>query len=200
MDLQEKKQILERFAHGREDDLIERYIADGPTELKEKLGFADAAWRVVFDYLVFEHNLLYKTVMNSADFFVDSYIKHGMTHVRDILDVNDLRYDLMWDLVFDFVAISREGLYYHVLENRDKYLVAFRARGGDFVRKVLGVWKEKYEENWLKVLDFLLNAACDGIFSEQTFEHGLRSFSYMINGSRDHRPIWKSERFRPGLG
>lgn len=192
MTIQDKNMALERYARGKEKELIEMYIANGPAETKKGIGVSEEEWRVVFDYLVFEKNLLYKAVIASADFFNQEYVKNGMTRVREILDVVDAKYDQMATLVFDFVAIANEGLYFHVLEHRDKYMNVMRQRGGDFVRKVLGVWGEKYEENWAKVLDFLLKGVCDDIFTEQTFDHGLRAFSRIMNCKREQRPIYKS--------
>lgn len=177
---------------GREDILIETYIKDGPSQLRKELGLPEQEWHEVFDYLVFEHALLYKCVACNAEFFVDLYVKFGSAHVRDVFDIVDSKYDVVWEFLFDFIAIANEGLYYHVLEHRDRYMTAMKARGSDFVRKVLGVWKDKYNENWGRVLDFLLHAVCDAMFSEQTFEHSLRAFSRMINGIREHRPIFKS--------
>lgn len=194
--LSDQNMLIERYVRGREAKLIDRYITDGPTAIKEEMGLSDEEWKVIFDHLVFEHNLLYKTVLQAKDFFLENYVKHGMAHVRDILNAVDDSYDLSLEIVFDFLAISNDGLYYHVLQNRDRYMIAFKARGGDFVRNVLGIWKEKYEENWAKILDLLLHSVCDDIFDERNFDYGLKAFSSMMNVSRVHRPIEKSEMFR----
>lgn len=186
-----KQLVLARYVAGNEDSLIERYIVDGPSKLREDLGLKVAEWLVVFDYLVFEKNLLYKCITNNMDFFVDIYVKFGAAHVKEVLEIVDDKYSVVWEMLFDFIAISNDSLYFHVMEHRDKYVTALKARGSEFVRKVLGIWKPKYEDNWAKVLDFLLNAVCDAIFSEQTFEHGLRAFSLIMNGTREHRPIYK---------
>lgn len=199
MSVYDKNMLIERYGRGREDALVNLYIQDGPTQLQENLDLTDEEWRVLFDYLVFEHNLLYKAVTHSLDFFLEAYIKHGGVHVRGILDVEEENYDEIWRVCFDFMAISHEGLYYHVLENRERYIIGFKARGGDFVRSVLGIWHPKYEENWLKILDLLLHGVCDGIFSERTFEQGTMAFAYLINGSREHRVIEKSEIVGGGL-
>lgn len=193
--LSDHNMLIERYVRGHEAKLIDRYITDGPTALKEELGLSDEQWKVIFDHLVFEQNLLYKTVVQAKDFFLDNYVNHGMAHVREIMDVVDDTYNLPLEIVFDFLAISNDGLYYHVLQNRDRYMIAFRARGGDFVRKVLGIWKEKYEENWAKILDLLLHSVCNDIFDERNFDAGLKAFSSMMNVSRVHRPIEKSEMF-----
>lgn len=196
MTLSDQNMLIERYVRGREAKLIDRYIADGPTSLKEKMELSDEQWKVIFDHLVFEQNLLYKTVVQAKDFFLDNYIKHGMAHVREIMNAVDDSYNLPLEIVFDFLAIANDGLYYHVLQNRDRYMIAFRARGGDFVRKVLGIWKEKYEENWARILDLLLHSVCDDIFDERNFDEGLKAFSLMMNSTRLHRPVEKSEMFR----
>jgi len=196
LSLSDQNMLIERYARGRESTLVDRYIADGPTVLKEELGVSDEDWRVIFDHLVFGFNLLYKAVVQAQDFFREAYIKHGMAHVREIMDVVDDKYNLPLEVVFDFLAIANDGLYYHVLQNRDRYIIAFKARGGDFIRKVLGVWKEKYEENWSRILDLLLHSVCADVFNETNFEYGLRAFSAMMNVNRMHRPIEKSEMFR----
>ncbi len=191
MNFEQKQSVINRLVEGKEASLIEKYIADGPTKVKEGMNATDEEWSVIFDYLVFEENLLYKAVVANIDFFLDIYVKHGTAHVREVLDIQHQKYDVVWEILFDYIVISHEGLYFHVLEHRDRYMTAMKARGGDFVRKVLGVWKGKYEENWAKVLDFLLHAVCDAIFSEQTYENSIRAFSMIVNGVREHRPIYK---------
>ncbi|MBU1152258.1 hypothetical protein KJ632_05560 [Patescibacteria group bacterium] len=191
MNIQDKNMLLQRYALGREAELIEAYILNGPTALKVAEGFSPEQWQVIFDYLVFEHNLLYKTVLNSDDFFIDEYVKSGMAHVREILDVVDNKYNLIWEICKDYIMISQDGLYAHVFEHRNRYMTAFKARGGDFVRKVLGIWDLKYTQSWERVLDILLNAVCDGLFSERTFDNGLETFTRIWSGVREHRPISK---------
>ena len=193
MNLKAKQTLIESRVKGKEDALIESYIMAGPTATKVAMGVNSKEWEVVFDYLVFEHNMLYKAVTDSGDFFIDAFVKFGMSHVREILDATDSKYDVIIEQVFDFIAISNDALYMHVLEHRDRYMIALRARGGDFVRKVLGVWKEKYDENWERILGVLLNACCDAIFTQNTFEHGLKAFSMIVNGEREHRPLVKHE-------
>lgn len=193
MNLSDQNILFERYVKGKEADLIDQYITDGPSELKAKLGFSDEEWQVIFDYLVFECNLLYKCVINGTEFFLEEYVKHGMTHVREILNVLDEKYNNALEVVFDYLVISKEGLYYHVIQHRNRYVEAMRQRGSDFVRKVLGVNKEKYNENWEKVLNILLQATVKDIFSERSLDEGLKAFSMIFNGVREHKRIFKSK-------
>lgn len=193
MTQEDKNLLLERYARGRESSLIENYILQGPKEMMENMGLEKEEWLVIFDYLVFHHGLLYKCVTKSIDFFLEAYVKHGVNHVRDILEVHDEKYDLVWGMVFDHLAIANEGLHYNVLHHRERYVVEFQARGGHFLRKSLGIWNEKYDKQWEQVVELLLHAACEDFFSDQEFEHSLRSFAYIVNGGRVHRPVWKMD-------
>lgn len=199
MNQSDKNLLLERHVYGRENSLIESYISIGPSEMKEEIGLSDKEWRSIFDYLVFENNLLHKVINENLEFFLDNYIKYGASHVRDIFDINEDRYDMIWSISFDFIAIAHEGLLYHVMQHRDRYVNTLKVRGSDFVRKVLGIWGEKYDEHWGKVLDLLLNATCEDMCAERNFEHGLQAFSYHMNGHRIHRPLVKSDILKRGL-
>lgn len=190
---EDKLMVIERYARGKEDILIESYIIDGPMALKVAKGFSPEEWDVIFDYLVFNHALLYKTVIQNLDFFSEEYVLHGMAHLREMFDVVDEKYEQVWVQVFDFIAIANGALYEHVLHHRDRYMIAMKARNSDFVRKVLGVWNSKYNESWEKILNTLLHAVCDAIFTENTFERGLITFTRMFNGMREHRPLLKHD-------
>lgn len=185
----EKNMLLESFARGRESVLTEKYLADGPTAVREQLGLDEAQWQVVFDYLVFQHGLLLKVVSRNAEFFVENYVKNGLAHVREILDIEDEKYDLAFEAVFDFLAISKEGLRFHVLHYRERYMAVFHERGAEFLRKVLYIWNEKYEESWAEVLELLLNGVCERMFEEKNAENSLRAFSCLMNGRRISRKL-----------
>jgi hypothetical protein len=184
--------LIAKYVLGRESILIDAYILHGPAALKKELDLVDSEWQIIFDYLIFEQNLLFKVVSHSSDFFLNSYVRHGMAHLRDVLNVVDSKYDLMWEIVFDFLAISNQGLYLHVLDHRKRYASVLQSRGSDFVRKILGIWKPKYINNWEQVLNLFLGTVCDDLFSERTFSDGLKSFTSIMNGLREHRPIMKS--------
>jgi hypothetical protein len=191
MDIKTKKLIVNSYARGKEDQLVQAFIVAGPTAVKKTLGIRDAKWMVIFDYLVFEHDLLEKCVAQNVDFFKDLYVKFGIKHIRAIFEVEGKKYDMPSKAVFDLIAVVNEGLYLHVLQNRGRYLLAFKARGGDFLRTILGILDKKYDKAWEMVLDILLNAECDGLFSERTLEHGLQNFAMMMNGVREHRALNK---------
>lgn len=179
--------LVQRYALERESGLIDSYIQHGPTVLQIKLGLSDEEWEVIFDYLVFEHNLLYKAVVFSTDFFIEEYVKYGAFHVREILNIEEAKYDRVWEMLFDFIAISNDALYYHFTENREKYLHGFQVRGGDYLRKVLCIKKEKYDKQWEKILSALHAGFCESTFDDMNFDHALKGFMDMINLMREHR-------------
>jgi len=189
MNYVEKNMLLERYVHGKVADLIAAYISVGPSKMQSDMDLDDDQWLVVFDCLVFEHNLPFKVVMKNVDFFLDLYIKNSLAHVRDVLDILDEKYDVMSSLVFDFLAIAHGGLEYHVMQHRDKYVSAMWEHDADFVKKVLYISSAKYEESWAKVLDILLNATCEDVNDKYAFEHAVKAFSSMANSMREHRKI-----------
>lgn len=187
----DKNLVIERFAKDKEDELIRKYIVLGPLKLKEEISLNEEEFKVVFDYLVFENNLLYKCVVANTDFFLDQYVRYGMAHLRDMLGVLDEQYDRVCEVIFDFLVISNDGLLLHVIEHREKYLDSLHEYGSDFVRKILGIAGAKYCENWEKVLDFLLQSVVKNIVSEKTFEQGINAFTMIYNGAREQRRITK---------
>ncbi|MDD3862005.1 MAG: hypothetical protein PHP74_03925 [Candidatus Gracilibacteria bacterium] len=189
MNIEAKKQLVELYAKGREDDLVEVYIVAGPNELRKTMGLNKSQWKVIMDYLVFEHDLLYKCVSSSIYFFVEMYAKYGMGYVREVLEIEDFKYDSVAEDLFKLIAVSNKGLYLHVLQNRNKYVIALKARGTDFLRRILGISDEKYNKSWEEVLNILLNAVCDAIFTNRTFDRGLENFAMIMNENREHRVI-----------
>ncbi|MFA6305859.1 MAG: hypothetical protein WC651_03995 [Candidatus Gracilibacteria bacterium] len=191
LNARDKNLVFERVMKGHEDELVRKYILLGPLKLKQEIALNDEEFAVVFDCLVFEHNLLYKCVVANTDFFLDQYVRYGMAHLRDMLGVLDEKYDGVCEVVFDFLVISNDGLLLHVIEHREKYLDSLHEYGSDFVRKVLGISALKYSENWEKVLDFLLKSVVKNIVSEKTFDQGISAFTMIYSGTREQRPIMK---------
>lgn len=100
-----KDQLIIERCRGQEEALIRAYIDNGPAFLKKGLDLTEKEWKTIFDYLVFDHNLLIKTVNASLKFFVGEFTKYGASHVRGILEIQDEAYDLAWSeimkLLFD---------------------------------------------------------------------------------------------------
>ena len=194
-----EKTLIESVVKGNETSLINSYIEKGPNALMEELGLSTEEWGIVFDHLIFNHNLLYKIVVHNTDFFLATYIEEGFSHVRKTLAVEEQKYDLACKLIFDFIAISNGGLRLHIIEHKDKYMDALKEHGGDFVRKVLYIWDKKYEKYWEEILDTLLSDFCFNIFTAQTLDKGISLFTGLINMKRKHRLPVPSKLFKRGL-
>ena len=188
----DKNLILERYAKGKEEALVERYILDGPAQIKDDLGLTDEQWEAVFEHLVFGFDLLGKIVKASPEFFIETYVKYGILHLREVLEVGDRKFDEAWEKLFDLVAVENKALLYHVIEHREEYYQALVTKGADYLKKILQISAEKYEELWLKVLDMMLSNFCAQKFTEMDFDHGLRVFTDMMNKARVHRPLVKN--------
>ncbi len=189
MNQHDKNLVLERYVRGKEKALVKRYIDDGPTKMKAEMCVSAEEWEVIFDYLVFNEALLYQSVINSSEFFVEQYVKYGMAQINDIFEVNDDKYKGVLEVVFDYIAIEKEGLYYHVLEHREVYYRSLRKHGGTFFRRILGIDKKKYDEQWKKVLNILLKASVSNVFSVRSFDENLGAFGKIYNEMREHRRI-----------
>lgn len=190
MTQEDKNLVLERYYYGREEFIIRRYLVEGPDVLVSSLGLNADEWAVIFEKLVFEHNILYKCVINSLDFFVDLFIRYGNDHLRKILNVRSSSYDGAWyEQVFDLVAVSNEGLKFHVLENKSKYTGLLVSGRGDELRAKFGILGLRYNGLWEEVLDILLNSACEEIFSGRSFDHAISAFCRSYSSSRAHRKI-----------
>ncbi len=192
----DEKTLIENIVKGNETSLVNSYIEKGPAALTEEFGLSTEQWQVIFDHLVFNHNLLYKVVVNNTDFFLGGYIEEGFSHIRKILKVEASEYDAVCKLIFDFIAISNGGLKLHIIEHKDKYMSALKEHGSDFVRKVLYIWDKKYDKHWEEILDSFLSDFCFNVFTHQTLEKGIGLFTSLINMKREHRLPIPSKIFR----
>lgn len=189
MEISEKNLILEKYAFGSESELIDLYIAEGPSEVRRIRRISAPEWTFVFDYLVFEHDLLMKAVKASQDFFLDVYVKYGVDHVRSILDVRNSKYDVAFEAVFDYLAIAHDSLYRHLLENKEKYCRELKEKGMEYLKKTLGVVKPKYSAQWEVILNVMLFAYCENASIERNMEEGMKIFAKIYNAGRGRKGL-----------
>lgn len=174
---------------GSESAVIELYIASGDKEVMKKYAWSPAEWRVVFEYLITEHNLLYKRVLSDFDYFVDEYVKNGFSKIRRVLDVFDAKFDPYIEVVFDFIAIANGSLYFHVLKHKARYAQALQIHGEDFIRKILRLSKERYNTQFIQVLA-LLSRESDGVeYANFDFEDGMDDFGALVSSYRIHKGL-----------
>jgi len=169
--------------YGKEQELIEQYIQKGPQQLAKDLGMTAKEWRVTFDHLVMNHNLLYKHVIANLDYFTEQYIEHGFAKIKKLLDAFEEKYDDRLEAIFDLLAIAKSAIYEHVTLHRSRYLQAFQIHGADFIKKILRLHKDKYSSQWKDVIKLLLEESYIPNLEENIFESRLKNFTELqING------------------
>ncbi len=178
--------LLSEFK-GEEDYMVALFLQGGPEALREHYQFSEVDLVAVFDYLVFEYDLLLRCVEANEDFFLNLYIEQGLTRVRDVLGVLDDKYNDFFEEVFDYLAIEKKGIYQHVLNFQGRYAEAVKKHGSDFVKKILRIDSEKYHDQWAEVLELLLSIVCKNMIEESQLDRGLEKFTEMFNRQRLHR-------------
>jgi hypothetical protein len=157
--------------------------------LKSNLDANAKEWEIIFDYLVFKENLLFKCVANNLDFFADQYVEHGNEYVRGLLSVTEQKYDNIWQPVFDFVSIAHENLRNHILHNRVDYLERLDSCDIDELRGELNIDHARYDGYWKEVLEILLSSMCERMVNHRDLEQGITAFTRLYNENRTQRKI-----------
>lgn len=157
------KALIQGAIEGHEDRLMTLFIQQGPQALRQTLGAkSDYVWTVVFDYLVFNHDVLKRCVQMFLPFFKDFVIKNGPVALRGIFGIESSVYDEVFEKILDDMVIAEGLLFEHIHANIDQYVALIRAGKGSEIRSTLGLAQEKYDNLWKDVLDFLL----DGLLRE----------------------------------
>lgn len=182
--------ILEKY----EDKLINRYLEYGPDELRKKLNVeSDGLWEVIFDYLVFEKEVVKHCVRNSSAYIHNLFVEKGPVLMRKAFSLENEKYDDIWEYVMDYIGVSRGALYEYVTENAAKYRDKISSGKCMSLRDELCVKKNKYERVWGEILDILLHAVSTEAFTHSAFEHGLGLFSKLYNQGRIQRSLNSSQ-------
>ena len=155
-----EKQLINYFIDGQEEACIEVFLTDGPDGLRKFLGIPedrDDIFQSVYDYFLFEKNLLYVAIDRFQDFLTDVMTVYGPLHLRRMFQIEDRRYDALFSSVMLYIGVSREALFRHVSRNIPKLLEMFHVDGPETVRAELHLLGAQYDDLWVKVLDFLLD-------------------------------------------
>ncbi len=157
------KALIQGALEGHEDRLMTLFIQQGPQALRQNLGAkSDYIWTIVFDYLVFNHDVLKRCVQMFLPFFKDFVKKNGPVALRGIFGIESSIYDSVFEKMLDDLVIAEGLLLEHVYANIDQYVTLIRAGKGSEIRSMLGLVDQKYDRLWKDVLDFLL----DGLLRE----------------------------------
>jgi hypothetical protein len=181
--------ILDKY----DDKLINKYIEYGPDGLREKLGVeSDRLWEVIFDYLVFEKEVVKYCVRNNRAYVHNLFVEKGPSLMRKAFSLQDSKYDDVWENIMDYIGISGGALYEYVTENASKYRGKIYNGQCLSLRDELCIQKGKYENVWGEILDVLLNAVSTDVFTHSAFEHGIGFFSKLYNQGRIQRSLRSS--------
>ncbi len=182
--------ILKAAMERRYDVLTETFVKEGPDRLKELMAYENEQdWVELFDYLVSKQGVLKKTVMTYMDFFTDFVAKKGPQALRNLFRINESKYDLNFEEIFDLVAISTGALHNYVNDN--KMELAHRIRDGkaNSLRYELGLNNSKYDDLWFEILDLLMRCVCETAITKSQYDHGLKAFSLLMNKTRQQRSL-----------
>lgn len=184
--LDELKSALQRHEGG----MMEVFMKEGPEVLRSRLGVkSDHDWKLIFDYLVRQKNVLERCATDYISFFKDLVIKNGPAALKRIFKIEGNEYHLAFERLMDHVAVSHGAIYRHVMDN--KHVFAGRIMNGEsrMIRADLCITDKKYDSLWLEILELLQNAVCTRIMDERACEEGLVSFTKLINTLRDQRSL-----------
>ncbi|MBD3156417.1 hypothetical protein GF369_01180 [Candidatus Peregrinibacteria bacterium] len=185
-----KRNKVYSMLHRYDDKLISHYLEHGPEGLRTTLGItSDRLWDVIFDYLVFEKEVVKYCTRNNSAYIHSLFAEHGPRAIRSAFQLNGDKYEDIWEYVMDYIGISRGALYEYVSEKSSLYREHIYRGECLSLRKDLAIEKDKYEHVWGEVLDLLLNAVSTDAFTHSAFEHGLHLFSTLYNRGRKQRSL-----------
>jgi len=175
---------------GYEREIMAIFIQEGPDALRYKLRIKrDEDWNRIFDYLVFQKDLLKVCVLQFIDFFKKLVEEKGPLAMRSVLGIQSRMYDSVFEGLFDLVAVSHGALFQHVETQKRQLFDQIKAGKGSELRENLGLSKQKYDNLWEEIVKSLLNDFGVQLVDERIMEQGLSSFARLFNMLRDHRPL-----------
>lgn len=184
------RELLIQSLQGREEQCMIIFVEKGPEELKKMLRLTrDTDWKIVFDYLVFQKDLLKICVRQFMDFFRELVADQGPHALRKILGIEDKAYDGVFEYIFDLVAISSGALFDFVARHRKDFLSQIHQNKGQNIRNTLGIHKKKYDAIWQQIVELLYDEFQRENIDQRILGQGIASFDLMMNILRKHRSL-----------
>jgi|GEM_PF-948749 len=181
---------LRQELDAREIQLMQTFIQEGPVALRAKLGVdSDVVWLQIFDRMIFQKGVVKHCVLQFLPFFKHLVNEHGPLMLRTVFQIESAKYDSVFEHIFDFVAVAHNSLYEHVYQNRHDYAQLIRKGEAKNLRTKLCVEAKRYDGLWQELLEVLMRATCEELYSESTFERGLQAFSLIMNQVRPQRSL-----------
>ena len=191
-------EILKKAVQNREAIVVEGFVQMGPDELRRALEIEDGArWQEVFDYMVLHKDVVKHCVRKYMDFFYDFMVDRGPLAIRAVFDIEDSKYDAVFEEIFDLVAIGKGALYAHVKRNMHVYVMTVRDGKADDLREKLGLGAKRYQKVWEELLEEFMYAVCDEFYDEREVEQGIFLFDMLMNSLREPRSLRSNENMWP---
>lgn len=186
-------QILEQYdVLNREEILMSLFMERGPKFLCKYLGLESvhsAEWKIVFDYLVLDKNVLFALAKRYNDHFCDLYEANGPAKMREILGVKLRKYDFIWQPIHDMVGIAQGALVKFVFNARFSLSDEMKVYGAEKLRERLQIDHTRYNETWERVLDVLLQHQVQSYVSATNSERLMSIFISQMNLRRPHAKL-----------
>lgn len=183
-------EILKRAVAAREEIVVEGFMQLGPDELRNALEMEkNEDWQRFFDHLVLNRGVVKHCVRKYADFFYDVVADKGPMALRRIFQIEEVKYDGVFEEIFDLVGVSKGAVFKYVQDNRFEFVMVIRRGGANNLRKGLCLEGKKYEALWFEVLEYLMGAVCETYHDEKVVESGLQTFTLLMNSLRKNRRL-----------
>lgn len=177
------------FLENQADMLLEIFLMHGPDRVREYLEVeCDADFGSVFDYLVFEKQILYTLVTRYDDFFGSILREYGPQHVRKALKIEEKKYDSAFAMILEYLGIARENLFLYVIREKAFLYEMMIAYDTATVRRFLCLEGVRYDDVWLKILDIFFEDASAKMMEMEKRAHVERLLELFAEG-RQHQQI-----------
>lgn len=192
---------LDALLEKKADTLMVLFIQEGPEALRQRIGATlDKHWNYIFDYLVFSEEVVNKCVNQFLPFFKNVVVEKGPLALRNIFQIEEAKYDTVFEKLIDFVGISHGALLDYVYLRRSDLSQKIFSGEGKSIRFELGLSSPKYDATWFSILEILQQAVCKQVEDESALEQGIRFYDMMMNNLRTHRSLAKYKRTNAFLG
>lgn len=188
-------ELLKRAIENREQVVVEGFVQLGPDELRKALEVEEGErWQEVFDYLVLHTGVIKHCVRKYMDFFYDFMVDRGPMVLRWAFEIEDSKYDHVFQEIFDLVAIGKGALYEHIEKNKHVYVMMVREGKADHLRAELGLAHKRYGHVWAEIVESLLEAVSHEFYDEKAVDQGIQLFDALMNSLRQHRSLRSNEK------
>ena len=147
-----KRNRIYNLLRAYDGKLTKIYLEEGPDTLKKKLNIeSEDVWKLIFEYLIFEKNIVKQCVRRNPEYIHKIFAERGPDFLRHAFQIADERYDDIWEYVMDYIGISR-GAIYEYITSRVVELKGDIYNGKiEGIRIKLGLQNIKYDRAWEEI-------------------------------------------------